>query len=191
MLGMRRNQDVLRTHRLLYRNPIPHLPEVSAGNRKEGRMSDHERHMRRAIELAGNVPDLPFGALIVDGDSGTILSEGWNKTSQNPMWHGEIDAINTLAASSIDIEGKNLVLYTTAEPCPMCQAAALWTGIETVVFGTSIRSLQRMGWRQIDILAEEVVRRSPGWNCTLIGGVLERKCDTLFERAMSQKETPK
>jgi tRNA(Arg) A34 adenosine deaminase TadA len=92
---------------------------VSAEDRKQGRMSDHEKHMWRAIELAGNVPDLPFGAVIVDRDDGTILSEGWNKTSLNPMWHGEVDAINTLAASGVGIEKKNLVLYTTAEPCPM------------------------------------------------------------------------
>lgn len=148
---------------------------------------DHERYMSRAIELAGKVPDLPFGAVIVDRATGNILSEGWNKTSVNPTWHGEIDAINTLASSDVSIKGKSLILYTTAEPCPMCQAAILWTGIEMVVFGTSIRSLQRLGWRQIDILADEVVRRSPAWKCTLIGGVMEQECDALFERAMRNR----
>ena len=150
-------------------------------------MNDHERFMLRAIELAGKVPDLPFGAVIVDRDTGNLLSEGWNKTSVNPTWHGEIDAINTLACSGVGVEGKNLVLYTTAEPCPMCQGAILWTGIQTVVFGTSIRSLQRSGWRQIDILAEEVVRRSPAWKCTLIGGVMEQECDALFEWAICNR----
>ena len=66
----------------------------------------------------------------------------------------------------------------------MCQSAILWTGIETVVFGTSIRILQSQGWRQIDILAEEVVRRSPTWRCTIIGGVLEQECDALFLAAL-------
>jgi tRNA(Arg) A34 adenosine deaminase TadA len=150
-------------------------------------MNDHEGYLRRAIALAGNVPELPFGAVIVDGDNGTILAEGWNKTSLNPMWHGEVDAINRLASSGVGVEGKSLVLYTTAEPCPMCQGAILWSGIEKVVFGTSIRTLQRLGWRQIDILAEEVVRRSPAWTCKLIGGVLERDCDALFQRAMLQR----
>ena len=150
-------------------------------------MNDHERYMRRAISLASKVPDLPFGTVIVDWDTGTILSEGWNKTSINPTWHGEIDAINTLASSGVAFDGKNLALYTTAEPCPMCQGAILWTGITTVVFGTSIRSLQRLGWRQIDILTEEVVRRSPAWKCTLIGGVMEKECDALFQKAMLQR----
>lgn len=150
-------------------------------------MNGHELYMRRAIALAANAPDLPFGAVIVDGDDGTILAEGWNKTPLNPMWHGEVDAINQLASSGAGVEGKSLVLYTTAEPCPMCQAAVLWSGIEKVVFGTSIRTLQRLGWRQIDILAEEVARRSPAWNCTVIGGVLERDCDALFEKAMLKR----
>ena len=148
---------------------------------------DHERYVRRAIGLAGKVSDLPFGAVIVDRDTGTILSEGWNKTSVNPTWHGEIDAINTLVLSGVCVKGTSLVLYTTAEPCPMCQTAILWTGIETVVFGTSIRSLQRLGWRQIDILAEEVVRRSPAWKCTLVGGVMEKECDALFEWAICNR----
>jgi tRNA(adenine34) deaminase len=116
--------------------------------------------------------------------TGTILAEGWNKTSQNPMWHGEIDAINRLAESSVCIA-------KTAELCPMCHGAVLWSGIETVVYATSIRSLQRLGWRQIDILAEEVVRRRPAWHCALIGGDLGRECHALIELTMSQRDQPK
>jgi tRNA(adenine34) deaminase len=154
-------------------------------------MNDHEHYMQRAIELAANVPDFPFGALIVDRDSGKILAEGWNKSSINPTFHGEIDAINQLVLNSPGISGDQLVLYTTAEPCPMCQGAILWSGIEMVVFGTSIRSLQKMGWRQIDILAEEVVRRSPAWKCTITGGVLEQECDALFALAISRRDYSK
>jgi len=53
---------------------------------------DHERQMRQAIELAANVPDLPFGSVIVNRQSGEVVAEGWNKSSINPTWHGEIDA---------------------------------------------------------------------------------------------------
>ena len=82
------------------------------------------------------------------------------------------------------------VPYTTVSmplhrmaPWHIGHGAVLWSGIETVVYGTSIRFLQSHGWRQIDILAEEVVRRSPSWQCTLIGGVLEQECNALFEAA--------
>lgn len=154
-------------------------------------MNEHEHYMKRAIELAANVPEFPFGALIVDQASGRIVSEGWNKSSINPTFHGEIDAINRMVLSNPGIETSRLVLYTTAEPCPMCQGAILWTGIESVVYGTSIRSLQKMGWRQIDILAEEVVQRSPAWRCTITGGVLERECDALFALAISRRNNSK
>jgi hypothetical protein len=41
--------------------------------------------------------------------------------------------------------------------------------------------LQNNGWHQIDILADEVVRRSPHWSCKLISGVLEKDCNALFQ----------
>jgi len=140
---------------------------------------DHERYMRRAISLTAHVPDRPFTAVIVDRTTGEVVAEGWNKTDVNPTWHGEVDAINALVRSGRG-GGDESVLYTTAEPCPMCMAACFWAGIGTVVFGTSIRFLTDIGWRQIDIPAEEVVRRSPGWQCVVVGGVLESECNELF-----------
>lgn len=157
-------------------------------------MSDqpHEAMMRRAVALAGNAPDLPFGAVIVDRDSGEVVAEGWNRTALNPTWHGEIDAINHLPAATAG--NRRLAIYTTAEPCPMCMGAILWSCIEAVTYGTSIRTLQRQGWRQIDIPADEVARRSPAWKCEVIGGVLEADCNALFlaarRAAVRKPETP-
>jgi len=141
---------------------------------------DHERYMRQAIALAGHVPDRPFGAVIIDRETGEVVAEGWNKSDDNPTLHGEIDAINRLVVAAPGTDGSRLVLYTTAEPCPMCQGAILWAGIGAVVFGTSIRFLIDIGWRQIDIPAEELVRRSTGWQCVVTGGVLESECNELF-----------
>lgn len=136
-----------------------------------------------AIALTAHCPDLPFGAVIVDPDAGLVVAEGWNRSAVNPTWHGELDAINRLAASPHASRARRLVLYTTAEPCPMCMGAVFWSGLTTVVYGTSIRFLQAHGWRQIDILADEVARRTPGWTCEIVGGVLERECNALFEAA--------
>lgn len=144
------------------------------------RDSDHERWMHRAIELTANVPDLPFGAVIVHRETGEIIAEGWNKSADNPTWHGEIDAINQLFRSGHSVDGSELILYTTAEPCPMCMGAILWSGIESVVFGTSIRFLHDLGWRQITISAQEIVDRSPGCRCVIRGGILEKECNELF-----------
>lgn len=149
---------------------------------------DHACYMHRAIALGATVPDVPFGAVIAHRGTGEIVAEGWNRSAQNATWHGEIDALNALFRSDRRHDPRALVLYTTAEPCPMCMAAILWSGIGMVVFGTSIRFLQANGWKQIDILADEVVRRSPGWACQIVGGVLEPECNALFVRGTDSRE---
>lgn len=107
----------------------------------------HERFNRRSIALTANCPRLPFGALIVCAETGVVVAEGWRKSAINSMWHGEIDAINSLAESRRGDNGSGLVCYTRAEPRPMSLAAILWSGIGTVVFGASIRFLRQQGWR--------------------------------------------
>jgi tRNA(Arg) A34 adenosine deaminase TadA len=141
---------------------------------------DHEHFMRLAIAEARKVPDLPFGAVIVDGPSGQVVAAGHNRSLECPTFHGEIDAIQRCAAEHPGIDWMHLALYTTAESCPMCQAAILWAGIGLTVFGTSIPYLKEVGWWQIDIRAEEVIRRTPFRHCALLGGVLEEECNALF-----------
>ncbi len=144
---------------------------------------DHDLYMRRAIAAAANCPDRPFGAVLVDRDTGAVVAEGWNRSEENPLLHGEVDVILRLVGSGSAVDPARLVLYTTAEPCPMCQGAILWAGIGQVVFGTPIRFLMDIGWKQIDIPAEEVARRAPGWKCDVGGGVLEGECNDLFLNA--------
>jgi tRNA(Arg) A34 adenosine deaminase TadA len=141
---------------------------------------DHDRHMSQAVALAANVADRPFAAVIVDRATGAVVAQGWNESANNPTRHGEMVAINNWVASAARTDPSGLVLYTTAEPCPMCQGAILWTGIGAVVFGTSIRFLMDMGWEQIDIPAAEVARRAPGCRCVVVGGVMESECNELF-----------
>jgi len=80
-------------------------------------------------------------------------------------------------------------LYTTAEPCPMCQSAIAWAGISNVYYGTSIPYLQQRNWWQINIRALEVAAQTPFRQCRVIGGVLESECNALFESFPSDKST--
>jgi tRNA(adenine34) deaminase len=142
---------------------------------------DHARFMRLAIEQAKKTPKLPFGAVIVDARTSEVLAEGHNRGAENPTFHGEIDVINRLAASDRrPTDWAPLVLYTTAEPCPMCQSAIEWAGIGAVVYGSSIPFLQELGWWQIDIRADEVIRRTPFRRTAILGGVLVDECNALF-----------
>ena len=146
-----------------------------------------EQYIRRAIRLAGNVPKYPFGAVLVDRTKGIVVAEGWNRSVHNPTWHGEMDAINKCAASHPKIDWTKLTLYTTAEPCAMCQGAVAWSGISRVVFGSSIPFLKSLNWWAIDIRAEELARLSAFRNCTVVGGVLEEDCNKLFRAALNVK----
>jgi len=145
---------------------------------------DHSHFMRRAIEVAGQNAVYPFGALLVERASGRIVAEGFNRGQQNPTWHGEIDVINRHAAAGAVPSWAELALYTTAEPCPMCQSAILWSGIPMVIYGTSIERLVALGWKQIEISSPEVTRRAPFAKCEIIGGILADQCDTLFIAAL-------
>lgn len=139
--------------------------------------------MRLAIEQALSVPDYPFGAVIVHRATNEIIARGFNQAATNPTLHGEMVAINQCAAQHSAIDWQAFDLYTTAEPCAMCQSAILWAGIHTVYYGTSIAHLQQQGWQQINLRAAEIIAHTPFRYCRLLGAVLEAECNALFAQA--------
>ncbi|MEM9356234.1 MAG: tryptophan-rich sensory protein [Pseudomonadota bacterium] len=156
---------------------------LTAGTEKmTAQQLDHEVYMQEAILVARENPKAPFGAVLVDRRLKKIVARGVNNSQANPTLHGEIAAINDYA----DRKGaswSDLSLYTTAEPCCMCQGAIVWAGIAEVVYGVSIGELQRLGWRQIDIPAAEVVARSWQKRPEIVAGVLADDCRKLFSQA--------
>jgi guanine deaminase len=121
---------------------------------------DDRRFMTRAIELseqtglvdgAGGV----FGAVIVR--DGKIIAEGANRVvaENDPTWHGEMDAIRKACKSEGSFKLRDATLYTSAEPCPMCMAAAYWAGIEKIFYAaTNDDALKYGGFDDSMIYAE-------------------------------------
>lgn len=136
--------------------------------------------MRRAIDVARRNPDAPFGAILVDRETGEILAEGVNDARRNPILHGEIAAILAYVEAQRGADWARLALYTTAEPCPMCSSAILWSGIPHLIFGTSADTLRGLGRPHIRVRAEEVAHRSTLGNLVITGGILEKECDALY-----------
>ena len=141
----------------------------------------HAAWMSRTIDLTRRAGKTPFGCILVDRKDHRIVSSGLNNRQASPVLHAEIVALQQYADKGSG-EWQRITLYSTAEPCPMCQSAILWCGISETVFGTSIESLVRIGYRQIEIKAKEVVRRSWAPDATITGGLLEAECDALFEQ---------
>ena len=143
---------------------------------------NHVEGMQLAITAATRNPRAPFGCVIVDQDLGEVVATGVNRSSEHPALHGEMAAINDYVERG-DNSWHRLTLYSTAEPCCMCQGAVLWSGISEVVFGISIAQLCGLGWRQINIPAREVVKRSWTGEVSIVGGVELAACEALFQAA--------
>ena len=146
----------------------------------------HERAMRAAIEIDRS-RRYPFGAAIVR-PSEELLARGADNSSVNPTYHGEIVCMNDYVALHGNQDWAECVLYSTAEPCPMCMAALVWAGIGGVVYGTSIATLiQKIGWRQITISASEVVAAASTFrHVALLGGILASKTDAIFAERLKR-----
>lgn len=89
----------------------------------------------------------PFGSVIVK--DGVVIAKAHNEVLKNndPTCHGEIMAIHKACKKikSFDLQG--CVLYTTAEPCPMCLGAILWANIDKVYYGCNIIDTEGIGFR--------------------------------------------
>jgi tRNA(adenine34) deaminase len=141
-------------------------------------MTADEEFMRRAIDIARRHPEGPFGAVIVDTRSNSVVAERHNEAS-NPVLHDVVSAI--VACPAAALEGGRLTVYSTAEPCPMCASAIVWSGISRLVFGTSAATLRSVGNRGVDIDAAEVIARSSrAGGLEVVAGVLEEECDALY-----------
>lgn len=122
----------------------------------------------------------PFGASVVHTQSGKLLLRALNAVRQqcDPSAHAEVRAIRLATRRLKQISLVGYTLYTTCEPCPMCMSAALWAGIDRVVFGATIADANRH-CHQIKISATEVAARSD-MRCIVDGPILRDECYALF-----------
>jgi tRNA(adenine34) deaminase len=100
--------------------------------------SQHERHMRRCIELARQAigsGDSPVGSLIVDGDQ--LVSEGVEavRARHDATAHAEMEALRTAFVRRRSRDLTACTLYTSVEPCVMCAYAIRLARISVVVCG--------------------------------------------------------
>ncbi|MBU0725864.1 MAG: nucleoside deaminase [Alphaproteobacteria bacterium] len=108
---------------------------------------DDHRWLRQSFDLARQARengDRPFGALIVTAD-GRPLFEGMNNvyTAKDPTGHAELNILRGIGNHLTPEELVGATIYASGEPCTMCSAAIVWSGIGRVVYGLSIPRQQR------------------------------------------------
>ncbi|WP_418274916.1 nucleoside deaminase [Isoptericola jiangsuensis] len=95
---------------------------------------DHALRIARETLAEGNKP---FGAVLVAAD-GRVLATGRNAVARtgDPTAHAELDAVRDVgAADRAAVVGATM--YASGEPCPMCAAALVWSGVARIVFGSA------------------------------------------------------
>eukprot|EP00887_Chlorella_sp_A99_P005094 scaffold25.g5094.t1 len=113
---------------------------------------DHPTFMRRAIELSkkGGITEKTggcFGACVVDAVTGKIVGEGYNHVvaCSDPTWHGEMQAIREACSKRGHYHLHNCVVYTSAEPCPMCYCACMWARVSRVYYAATYSDVKHYG----------------------------------------------
>lgn len=89
----------------------------------------------------------PFGSVVVK--DGKIVGRGHNRVlyKKDPTCHGEMEAIRDACRNLDTFDLSGCELYTTAEPCPMCLGAVLWSNIKSVYYGCNRADTDAIGFR--------------------------------------------
>lgn len=89
----------------------------------------------------------PFGAAILK--DGKIIASAHNTVveSKDATAHAEINAIREASKvlGTHDLSG--CILYTSAEPCPMCLSAIIWANIKEVYYANTRKDSAEIGFR--------------------------------------------
>ena len=110
---------------------------------------NHEPLMKLALQEATRARDEGnpgYGAVLVE--EGKVIAHGraLMATTSDLTAHAETMALRTASAATGRTEFANCTLYSTSEPCPMCLAAMLVSGVSTLVIGADrARSDRRWG----------------------------------------------
>ncbi|MFF5760934.1 nucleoside deaminase [Streptomyces tanashiensis] len=107
--------------------------------------ADDHTLLRRAIALAATARDggdPPFGSLLAAPD-GTILAEEHNTTltGRDITAHPELKLARWAARELDPATAAETTMYTSCQPCGMCEAAIRQAGLRRVVYALSNEQL--------------------------------------------------
>ncbi len=99
---------------------------------------DDATFIERAFEmrrLAIENGDQAYGAVIVRDN--VIVGQSWSRVvlDQDPTGHAEISAIRDAAHRLGSRSLSGAIMYSSSRPCPMCEAAAYWADIDSMIYG--------------------------------------------------------
>ncbi|MFN2563404.1 MAG: nucleoside deaminase [Gemmatimonadaceae bacterium] len=123
------------------------------------RYETDEERMRLAVAVARENVEResggPFGAAIVERDTGRVVSVGMNSVVRlnNSTLHAEIVAFmmaqQRVGSYTLNAPGgRSHDLYTSCEPCAMCLGATLWSGVRRLVYAAAREDAARLDFEE-------------------------------------------
>ena len=103
------------------------------------RIMDHTYFMTEALDLAQRALDRgEFPVACVMAYQGNIIATGARKhtrgDAKNEIDHAEMVALRHLSELTDDIDTGKVIIYCTMEPCLMCLAAIIISGIRQIAY---------------------------------------------------------
>lgn len=159
---------------------------------------DDQSRMRLAITLASENVQRgtggPFGAAIVEEESGRLVSVGMNRVvpQNNSILHAEMIAFMmaqrrvgsyTLGAPGLPAH----TLVSSCDPCAMCLGAALWSGARRVVCGATREDALRVRFDEGPVFPESY-RYLADKGIAIVHGVLREEARAVLERYAQKGE---
>lgn len=140
-----------------------------------GSSRNHEKHVRRAIDLAreaGGRGDGPYGSLLVR--DGEVVMEATNReyTDDDIALHPELTLARRAAHELPADERAETLLYTSTEPCSMCAGGITIAGLGGIVYSVSAARLAAEWGGPEGVPCDEIFERR-GREIPVLGGVLE------------------
>ncbi|MDN7138428.1 tRNA adenosine(34) deaminase TadA [Pseudidiomarina sp. 1ASP75-14] len=140
---------------------------------------EHERYMRRALELAHHAEqfgEVPVGAVLVYNNQ--IIGEGFNEVIRrnDPSAHAEAQAIRAAGQHLANYRLVDTTLYVSLEPCAMCAGLITHARVKTLIFGAFDPRTGATG-TAIEVLNHA----SMNHKVDVFGGVLEQECAAILQ----------
>ncbi|MEW6555938.1 MAG: nucleoside deaminase [Elusimicrobiota bacterium] len=113
--------------------------------------------------------EVPIGAVVVK--NGKIIAKAHNLIEYliDPSAHAEVIAIRRAAKKLKNWRLNNCIVYSTCEPCPICEAVLLQARINKVVFGcNTLKNVVKAKFKK-----SKFIRKGP---------ILENECKTILKK---------
>jgi tRNA(adenine34) deaminase len=141
--------------------------------------------MREALkeaQKAFNENEVPVGAVVVFKNQ--IIGRGHNQTErlQDPTAHAEILAITAAANALNSWRLKDVVVYSTIEPCIMCAGALVLARVKKIIFGARDEKFGGCG-SVYNVVREKQLNHQ----IEITEGVMEKEARSLLKSFFEKK----